>query len=150
MNKQKKIGRYVVNTYNNGGVTGRQIQKISLSNRQLRQIRNRESLYEVNQSLSLLKIIFVAILLFGVVGALIGNGRTFTFTGFLNTIANAPKIDTNWINFHHLIDLGALSNTSFGRFIMSIISIIQVLLFACVGIAQVVVFLLYFLRLLFL
>lgn len=150
--KQERIGNYIVNTYNSNGVKGRQVNKLLPTNSQLRKARYKENIQSANSSLSLLKIVFISILLFGVVGNLTGTGRTLTFTGFLQILANAPKIPTDWISFNTFtfnISSALVDYTWLNNLLNSFTSIIQVLLFAFVGITQLVVFLLYFLRLMF-
>ncbi len=91
---------------------------------------------------SLLKSIFIMILLVSIVGTLTNTtNANITFYGFLDLLQRAPKIPTDWISFG-----GDLQGVPF---IGWLISAIRVLMFFVVGISQAIVFILYFLGFLF-
>lgn len=67
--------------------------------------RNREKSYNrylnndrtLTQSIGVFKIVFLIILMINIVRIMAGSGVTFTFTGLLNALQDAPEISTSWI-----------------------------------------------------
>lgn len=92
-----------------------------------------------------LKLIFLILLIFAVVGAL-RNQDIFTFRGFLDLLQNAPQIDLGWLNWE-TINLGDWGLFNFLRdFFNFFIEIINVLAFAGTCIVQAILYVLYFVK----
>lgn len=82
-----------------------------------------------------------------------GSSNSFSFTGLLYAFENAPKIPTDWLrtfsNMSINSDWGSLFNW-FRDFLNNyVMKLVSVTLFLCTGIAQLFMFAVYFIGILF-
>lgn len=91
---------------------------------------------------SILHIVFILMLVIVVFGTLIGNSNeNLTFSAFLEMLNGVPAIPTDWIKFG-----GWTTNVPVLR---ELVAIVQVALYLCVGLAQAITFIGYFLQFIF-
>lgn len=96
-------------------------------------------------------IVFMCLFLIMFFSAATGLDTSFTFTGFLEGLADSPSIDTSWIKtFNSLRITSDWDIFNFLRdFINTFMDIISVLLWLVTGIAQLVVYVGYLFRVFF-
>ena len=96
-------------------------------------------------AIGVLKLIFIILLLFVIVGAL-RNQELFTFKGLLELLQNAPQISLEWLNWE-TINLGDWGLFNFLRdFFNFFIEIINILAFAGTCLMQALLYVLYFIK----
>ncbi|AXF52635.1 MAG: hypothetical protein [Inoviridae sp.] len=99
---------------------------------------------------TIFKLIFLLMIVFSIVKILVGRDP-ITFSGLLSTLSNAPTFSTDWIkyvqtNFSETFPWGFQWLGSIVDFFTDLLS---VSLFVSVGAANVITFILYFMRYLF-
>lgn len=90
-----------------------------------------------DDTLSILKVIILLLLVLNVFAVLRGSEQSFTFTGLLHILEEAPAIDISWINKVHFEIPGDWGIVDFLRkFLNQFSSVLQAVLFIGTGLAQ--------------
>lgn len=100
----------------------------------------------VDYSPSILTVIFGILFIFMYFQVVAGIGTGLSFTGLLNVFAQAPSIDISWIS---RVSTFTLDVPIIGALVNFMSRVISVALYFSVGIAQIVLYLGYFLGFLF-
>lgn len=120
--------------------------------------RSRVAKSNASLGFSIAGFVLSVLLLVAIVGVLRGNGNYLTFKGLLELLGNTYSVPIDWIFSLNEVTVGdwgfyigeLFINLNFLKVAYNFIApIIQVVLYLCTGIAQVFIFLITFLRILF-
>lgn len=133
-------------------------EKIAYDKARLSNYRKATAKSNASLGFSIIGFVLSVLLLVSILGILRGNGNYLTFKGLLELLGNTYSVPIDWI--FSLNDVTAVEwgfyigdwfvSFNFFKVVYNFIApIIQVVLYLCTGIAQVFVFLITFLRILF-
>lgn len=99
--------------------------------------------------LGVIVLILLVVMVFGVLIHGDDYNGMLSFKGLLEVFQNAPNIPTDWIAFGNSIPQHVKDIPVIGSLVVALSTIIEVVLFICVGISQTIVYAGYFLKILF-
>lgn len=133
-------------------------EKVAYDKLRYNTYRKRVAKNNASLGFSIIGFVLSLLLLVSIVGILRGNGNYLTFKGLLELLGNTYYVPIDWIFTLNEVTVGdwgfyigeLFVNFNFLKVVYNFIApIIQVVLYLCTGIAQVFIFLITFLRILF-
>lgn len=95
------------------------------------------------------RLIIIILLFFALFRALIGSSYSLTFTSFLNYLQNSPIISTDWLKTFSLWGDSLASIPIIGGALRFLTNIVSVAAFSALGVCQIVVYIVWLARWLF-
>lgn len=94
--------------------------------------------------------ILIILIVFALLAEFRGTEQTLSFYGLLEFFSNAPVVSTDWITSFSELTIDEWVGFEWLReFILNLKGIVEILLFACNGLVQLALYIIYFVRLFF-